>query len=264
VRHLPRTGTGWDLAESANFRVFHKANVDLAEKTIQVAEQTRSHLMRKWFGGKSDFWVLKCDLYLYPTAQDYGQATGQFQAPGHSTLKLESGRLIVRRIELHGDNAANMLQAVLPHETTHVLLADQFGGYLLPRWADEGMAVLTEPREKVERHLANLHKCRQDGLLFRLKDLVEQTYQPQQEGYPEPRRIGAFYAQSVSLVDFLTRRPEGPHEFVLFLHDGFRYGYEKSLQRHYGYRDFAELERQWTEEVFGQRANPRAAAVSAR
>ena len=45
---------------------------------------------------------------------------------------------------------------MLPHEATHVVLAGQFGDQPVPRWADEGMAVLTEPRDKIDRHLRNL------------------------------------------------------------------------------------------------------------
>jgi hypothetical protein len=40
----------------------------------------------------------------------------------------------------------------LPHEITHVVLADRFNTKPMPRWADEGMAVLTEPVEKKQAH----------------------------------------------------------------------------------------------------------------
>jgi hypothetical protein len=143
---------------------------------------------------------------------------------------MEGGRLLARCIHLHCDDP-NMLRAVLPHEATHVVLAGQFGDQPVPRWADEGIAVLTEPRDKVERHLHNLARCRQEGQLFRLRELMEQSYQPQQDSYPEPRRIGAFYAQSVSLVEFLTNR-RGPQVFTAFVRDGQRSGYETALQRH--------------------------------
>src|SRR5439155_17065267 len=143
-----------------------------AEQVGQVAERTRASLQRKWFGGNGETWNPKCDVFLYPTAQDYGRATGQQQSPGHSYLKVENGRPVIRRIYLHGDDA-NMLSSILPHETTHVVLAGEFGDQLLPRWADEGMAVLTEPRERVERHLDNLLKCQQAGQFFRVQDLIQ-------------------------------------------------------------------------------------------
>jgi hypothetical protein len=37
---------------------------------------------------------------------------------------------------------------------------------------------------------------------------------------------------------------------TLFLHDSFRYGEEKALQRHYGLQSFAELENRWYQTTF--------------
>ena len=127
---------------------------------------------------------------------------------------MENGRPVVRRIHLHCDDV-NMLTAILPHETTHVVLAGEFGEQLLPRWADEGMAVLTEPRERIERHHENLLTCRQAGEFFRIQDLLQF-----QEHYPtDARYIRVFYARSVALVEFLTNQ-RGPQTFTQFLHDG--------------------------------------------
>src|SRR2546423_9176713 len=91
-----------------------------------------------------------------------------------------------------------MMEAVLPHETTHVVLAGMFGNHDVPRWADEGIAVLTEPSFKVELHRRNLEKNHQEGLLFGVLELM------QLRDYPPARRIGAFYAQSVCLVEFMA------------------------------------------------------------
>jgi hypothetical protein len=150
--------------------------------------------------------------------------------------------VVVRRIDLRCDDP-NLLVAVLPHETTHVVLAGQFGDIPVPRWADEGMAVLSEPRDRVERHLQNLTRCRQDGHLLGLRRLM------QLENYPDPQYLGAFYAQSVSLVDYLAA-DKGPQVFARFLRDGLRGGYEPALQKHYGCRNFEELEQRWGQHAF--------------
>jgi hypothetical protein len=243
VRHLSTDASGWSVAETANFRIFHKQSPEYAERAADVAERTRASMQQKWFSNVEETWALKCDLYLHPTAQDYSQATAQQNSPGHSSFRVENGRLVQRRIDLHCDDP-NLLTAVLPHETTHVVLAGAFGGRLLPRWADEGMAVLAEPRPKIERHLNNLNNCRQRNELFRMQDLL------QLEDYPsDPRFIGAFYAESVSVVEFLTQQ-RGPQEFTFFLHDGLRYGFEKALQRHYNYLNFTDLEKHWVEYAF--------------
>jgi hypothetical protein len=137
-----------------------------------------------------------------------------------------------------------MSVGVLPHEATHVVLAGRFGDHPVPRWADEGMAVLSEPRERIERHLRNLPQHRADHHLFGTGQLMKL------DAYPDPRYIGPFYAQSVSLVDFLTERA-GPRVFAKFLREGMAGSYEAALQRYYGIQSFAELEQQWVQHTFG-------------
>jgi hypothetical protein len=140
-------------------------------------------------------------------------------------------------------DAPGMLEAVLPHETTHTVLAGHFGSHAVPRWVDEGVAVLTEPTEKLVQHRRNLLRCCQENQLFGLRELM------QLDNYPEPRRIGAFYAQSVALVEFLTSQ-KGPLVFTQFVRDALREGYEPSLRRHYGW-DFNQLETAWQQQVLG-------------
>jgi hypothetical protein len=252
VHHRERNAEGWLVAETTSFRIYHRQSRELAERVAQVAERTRLEMHRKWFGGTAEEWNPKCDLYLHATAQDYSQATGvPGDSPGHSTFRTEpGGRVVGRRIDLHVDNG-NMLGYVLPHETTHVVLAGQFGSKAVPRWADEGMAVLAEPRDKIDAHLRNLARCRQDRQIFPVHELM------QMDNYPDRRLISAFYAQSVSLVEFLSNR-QGPQVFAQFLRDGLRDGYESALQRHYGYRDFDDLQQRWDRYAFGGMGNPSA------
>lgn len=238
VRHLGRSADGWSVVESASFRIYHNQSNDLAEQAAQAAEQTRSRMQQKWFGGSTEDWNPKCEVFLHPTGADYSRATGVPAAsPGHSSIKMENGRVVGRRIDVRCDNAS-MLPAVLPHETTHVVIAGQYGDQPVPRWADEGIAVLAEPRDKVERHLQNLARCRQEGQTLGVQQLV------QMNDYPDPRHISAFYAQSVSLVEFLSN-DRGPQVFTQFLRDGLRNGYESALQKHYGIQGFTDLEHRW-------------------
>jgi hypothetical protein len=253
VKHVGRNAKGWSVAETANFRVYHDLSNEWAEQTARIAERTRTAMYRKWFGQVAPAWSPKCQIFLYKTGQEYSQATGvPAGSPGHSTFQLDGGRVIDRRIDLHVDEGA-ILIAVLPHETTHVVLAGNFGEQPVPRWVDEGIAVLSEPRDKIERHLRNLPRHRQDGQLFGVQQLV------QMNDYPEPQRIGPFYAQSVSLVEFMARE-KGPTVFTRFVRDGLSGGYETALRRHYGYRGFDELERRWRDYALAGVNQPRGIA----
>lgn len=244
VKHGPKRESGWATAETPSFRIFHATDEATAEKIARIAESTRVTMTRKWFGEDARPWSPRCDLYVHPTGAAYAKNTGAPPAsPGHSSISLEAGRILARRIDLRGDDP-NLLIGVVPHETTHVVLAGRFGTHHVPRWADEGMAVLSEPRERIDVHLRNLPMHQREGGLFRLGELMKMPE------YPEPRRVGPFYAQSVSLVEFLCRKKD-PATFTRFLREGLDGQYEAALQRHYGYRSFAELEREWMGYAFG-------------
>jgi hypothetical protein len=237
--------SGWSVAETANFRLFHQHSRQLAETVLRRAEQTRVEQQRKWFGVVAEDWEPKCRIILYPSGEAYGQATGAPLNPGggHTEIQQDEGRVVSRCIHLHGPRAM-LISGVLPHEVTHAVLAGHFGGDSVPRWADEGMAILAETKSRIDLHLRHLPRWRDDDLLFRMQDLV------QMREYPEPRMIGAFYAQSVSLVEFLSSQ-KGAKRFADFVRDGEREGYAASLRRHYGW-SFAELDRRWQRHAFAQ------------
>jgi hypothetical protein len=246
VRHLEQRLNGWSVAESDNFRVFHKQDRELAEKVAQVAEQTRCEMGRKWFGEDGE-WPARCDLYLHPTAPDYSRATGKpANWTAHSTINLEGGRVVLRRIDLRGDDA-ELLSASLPHEATHVVLAGHFGTRHVPRWADEGMALLSEPGPKLDGYRRKLAEAREDGLLLPVRDLM------MREEYPAPGRAFAFYLQSVSVTDYLVRQPGGPQAFTRFVNEALRGDYDAAVRKTYG-MDLATLEQRWRAATFGDAA----------
>lgn len=245
VKHLGKNAQGWLVAETDHFRIFHHQAQDLADKVAQIAERTRRSMYRKWFGTDAAPWNPKCELILHSTGAEYTKMTGvPATSPGHSRIESDpSGqRIIARRMDLRCD-APGFLEAVLPHETTHVVLAGMFGKHAVPRWADEGIAVLTEPTYKIEQHRRNLNKASQDGTLFGVKELM------QLNDYPQPRRISAFYAQSVCLVEYLMEL-KSPRTLTAFIADGLNHGYDTALQKHYGLT-MGQLEQRWQQHVAG-------------
>src|SRR5262249_32924157 len=194
--------------------------------------------LRKWFDEVGANWEPKCRICLYPTGEAYGEATG---APvnaggGHTDVRAEEGRVVSRCIHVHGARAL-LLKGVVPHEVTHAVLAGKLSSGRVPRWADEGMAILAETPKNIDMHLRYLPRWHADDALFSMRTLIEMR------DYPQPRELGVFYAQSVSLVDFLTRQ-KGAERFAAFVRDGERVGYADSLRKHYGW-SFADLDRRW-------------------
>jgi hypothetical protein len=247
VHHLSEEVNGWSVAESINFRFYHHQSPVAVEKVARVAEQTRTALLRKWFDDAGAEWTRPCEVYLHPSGHDYWRWTGvDPDSPGHSRIIEEGGRVLSRRIHLRSD-APNLLTAVLPHEVTHTVMAGRFGTHFIPQWANEGMAVLSEPQEQVGRYLRDLPRYRRDGRLLSATRLVNLM------DYPEPRDMGAFYAESVSLVGFLTKE-RGPRAFTRFLCDGLNGGFEAALKRHYGW-SLAELEHRWQRDTAWSQAD---------
>jgi hypothetical protein len=250
VRHSPAKAGGWAVAETTNFRVLHRHAPELAERVARAAEETRSAVSLKWFGDLPPAWTPRCDVVLHATGEDYSRETRAPRwSPGHSSMDRDrdSERVVLRRIDLRCDDP-HLLDALLPHETTHVVLYGRFGRRDVPRWADEGIAVLTEPRPRVELHLKNLPRHRQDHTLFKVGDLIQMSE------YPDARAVGPFYAGSVSLVEFLSSQPGGPRAFTRFLRDGLESGFEEAARRHYQIQGFAELQRRWEQHAFGDAA----------
>jgi hypothetical protein len=242
VRHADGTNEGWFFAETENFRLWHQGSRAQAEEVLQTAERARTRVCRKWFGEAVGPWQPRCELNLYPSGAAYQAATGlPDRAPGFAQTRHEGERVVSRQIDLRGD-WPELLTALLPHEVTHIVFADQFGSRPLPSWASEGIAVLTEPSQNIARHLRNLPRHRDEGLLLSVKDLVEQS------GYPNRYGMGAFYAQSVSLVQFLEKE-KGPEALTAFLRCARRAGMAPALRRHYG-MTFEELEQRWQQHAF--------------
>jgi len=136
----------------------------------------------------------------------------------------------------------DFLRAALPHELTHVVLSDKFVANPLPRWADEGIAMLADPKAKQGRHRNDLHIAFANGMVVHTAALLTM------EDYPTPDRFGAFYGQSASLTEFLVKR-KAPSQFVDFVERARREGYDSALRRCYEIDGIRELDRQWREDL---------------
>ena len=237
VKRVQGTGN-WQAVESTWFRVFHQNSEEVAIQVARQADAAKASSSRRWLGNEGEHWPFRCDIWLYPTGDLYSRATGvPSTSPGHSTFQAENTRVLSRKIELRMDHP-NLVDAVLPHEVTHVVLAGQFGKNFLPRWLDEGMAILAEPRERIRRHTDHIPRYASEGTLLGAGQLITLS------DYPDATKVGIFYAQSVSLVEFLCSL-KGTQAFTLFVKDAVGGDWESALKRHYNIDGFAGLERQW-------------------
>ena len=229
----------WQVRETPNFRIYH-VDPKLADQVGQMAESVRKEQTRRWTGAyPKTTWQPACEIYLYPTARQFAQMTGQpEESPGFSTMGMNEGRISARRVNLRVDHPG-LLMAVLPHEVTHVILADHFTVQQIPRWADEGTAVLAEPTTEQERRAADLDEPLGKNVLFPVESLMGMDY-------PDNRFWALYYAQSVSLTRFLVEQ-KSPADLIQFLQGSQRHGYESELKRVYNIDGFPDLQARWVQ-----------------
>jgi hypothetical protein len=229
---------GWDVVETASFRVRHHGQRALADAVARAAEAKRTGIFTRWSGPPGGAWRPKCDITLHATADAFARATRQpAAATGHAEVKLDGGRAVARRIDLRADDPTAADNA-LPRELTTVVLADLFPTAAPPRWAEAGMAVLAASPAEVDRYRRTLSRCYRGGELFPVESLLTLKA-------PTTDRATAFYVESVSLVNFLVRW-KGEKAFTAFLRDAQRYGVPSALNRQYGVNDAKQLEDLWT------------------
>ncbi len=251
---LPGSELDWNgqPVTSNNFHVHYVGESPaLARQVAQAAEEARAIQMKRWEvvtpGGS---WTPRCEILLYPSPDEFGKDTKQPpDSPGFSSMGMNAGRIVFRRVHLRA-NHPNLVKAVLPHEVTHVVLADIFPKQQIPRWADEGVAVLAEPNSEQAIRAADLEEPLKAGKLFRLSDLMSMDY-------PDPKHWSLYYAQSVSLTRFLVDAGT-PAQFIAFVKHAQNAGIEPALVAIYKIESHSELQKRWLAS-----AKARAASASA-
>jgi hypothetical protein len=236
----PRNLGPWRLQDSVNFCVCCPSNMDRAA-IGRTCEALRLELSDKWLGDEParSTWRARCYVVVHPSIASYVREVGEAGRAtlGSSLIKTDHGRVVSRRIDLRGD-AAEPLRAALPHEMTHVVLADAFAGEELPRWADEGMAMQADPPEKLAGHDHDFDAAVSEHRVFHLSQLLSE------QDYPAADRRMVFYGESLSIVRYLVARRTAA-DFVRFLHLTAKLGNDASLKEVYGIQDLAQLEHLW-------------------
>ncbi|MEX0727380.1 MAG: hypothetical protein WD065_13985 [Planctomycetaceae bacterium] len=214
--------------QTDNFTI-HAANQTLADGAAALAEQYRHDLADQWFEGKLPSWSTRCIVTIDHEAE---------HPAGRTTFSMDDGRRIANlRIVVKG-SLDDVLYAVLPHEITHVVFATHFGNSL-PRWADEGAAILAEgePQQWRQRMMAaDLLSSRRELSLPVLMGMRE--YPKNDDG------MTAVYVQGFSLVEFLVH-DKGKPQFIVFLREANRQGWDRAVKKSYGDASIGELETRW-------------------
>lgn len=234
----------WLEISSQNFRVYFVSDDDaLANETAVKAESVRSKVYGDLFAQTpQDGWRGKCDIYIHRTVKSFQVACSpRASTPGYSRVTLRGNRVISRRIDLLADGS-DLVDAVLPHEISHVILASEFTDQPPPLWVDEGLAVLAEKESMKRAHERSIEQAIARGTWLSSEQLIGM------KDYPAEELRDLFYAESVSLVEFLVSRRDARY-LVDFARAAAQKGVEAELLRAYGFTSFRQLDQSWSRHI---------------
>jgi RNA polymerase sigma factor (sigma-70 family) len=210
--------------ETTNF-VVTAPTAQAARRIGRAAERHRRTLARRWLGQELPAWGERCPVQVKLTAKGSG---------GASTFRFAGGKVASRSMVLEG-SLEQILADLLPHEMTHVVLAD-WAGSPIPRWADEGAAILAESPPAQERQGRALRTVLAEGRAIPLRLLLGMR--------DYPKDVVALHTQGHSLAGYLVRLG-GRRKFLAFVAQGERDGWPRAVRAHYGHASVEELERAW-------------------
>jgi hypothetical protein len=234
--------------KTVNF-IVTAATAEVARQVAVAAEAERTAAARRWFGKEPGAWDRPCTIRVTLEVGPSGGATSFDFAP----VSGEKPQVAFAVMNLRGD-LRQLLASTLPHEMTHLVFAHHFGR-ALPRWADEGVALLAESAPDQEAHDARCRDLLNEGRGLRLHVLIRMM--------DYPKDMMATYTQGHSLVRFLTSGrgdagqedspeavlPAGMTRFVQFLEAGTTgntaASWDRAAKDLYGYGSIDALEESW-------------------
>lgn len=233
----------WNTLEGENFRIRYSGSKSQAQEVLLVAEECRKFMYDRWSGAPLKSWSSPCEIQLYPSAKLYSQATGRpVSSSGHCQAIIKGGNVEARSISLHIEELS-YLDTTLPREVTHLILAELFSDTPLPRWADIGIAALSEPTSEIARSLRAVSQMATKG-----NQLYTVDYLMKSKEIPTGEPLTIYYAESVSLVHYLVKL-KGAKTFMAFLREAPRRGFDSALKNQYGFRDTKDLQDKWLKSI---------------
>lgn len=228
----------WNVWRTENFRVCTlDSRQDLGELALQC-EELKRRIETVWFADASGerSWDPPCDVLVHATLRDYQRSLGGEvgDSVGVTTMQYDRGRVLTRRVDIRIDAAGWRIDA-LPHELTHVVIADRFGNRPLPPWLDEGIGVLSESDHLRRERVAAYEEARGRGTIYHARELVTLRT------FPHPDYRDAFYVQSAALVRMLCER-QGPEGFARFAQRSLDAGLDRALRETYQLAGVSELQ----------------------
>jgi hypothetical protein len=186
-------------------------------------------------------WDTRVEIIVYDDRDVFLKETGQpaWSQGGaiHRPLYLEERKIVTYKQD------ENFLDGLLPHEISHLMLIDFIGWKQeIPLWFNEGVAQLQEKGKK-EKAQVLMKALVPRGQYIRLEAMTNLDIRSETDG----SKVALFYAQSLSVTDFMISRYGSKAFGLLCRHMRDGRNFEEALKLTYP-RDIGtieELEKKW-------------------
>ena len=235
----------------------HAPTAVMGRAIAAEARYLHTNLAVEWLGKSLPYGVSRRTITF---TEDLSRSSGSTSFEFKTDPKSELPKFTSAIMELRGP-FLQVLEDELPHQITHMVLADHFGKPL-PRWADEGIAELAVPKDAQARLDAKCRELLDAGRGLRLRVLFPMT--------DYPRDLIIPYSQGHSVCRFLltldTREliplhPGGvvdggispvkqlpkPRQLIRFIEYGLSDGWDVAAAKAYGFGSVDKLESAWIE-----------------
>jgi hypothetical protein len=204
--------------------VVEAATPEIAQNVGQWAEYYRKEKAIQWLGREMPPWPEPCTLQVKVTRGSAGGAT---------SFNFTNGQ-VWQTMEIEG-KFDRLIASVLPHEVTHTVFAHYFR-CPVPRWADEGGAVLSEDDLERNEHDLMVRQILNSGRSIALRHLFSlREY---------PREVGALYAEGYSVAEYLVSS-SSRRVFLEFVAHGMQYGWDSAARSYYRFQNIEQLQDGW-------------------
>jgi hypothetical protein len=220
--------------QTTNFEV-EAPTKEIARTIGETAEKHRKKLAVAWLGRELPAWPSRCPIQVTISLNKGGGAT---------TFAFDRGQVLSQEMKVHG-TLQRLVDNIVPHEVMHTILACHFR-QPVPRWADEGAAILIEKnpdREASSQKLPELLETDRSFSLRRLFDLRD---------YPPD--VIVLYSQGYGVTKFLVEK-KGRPTFLNFVARGMKDGWDTAAREYYGYSDVERMEVAWLMKSLGRSKN---------
>lgn len=225
--------------------------IQVAEAVATKAEWHRRELAKRWFGKElPDAGVPVTVKVTITTGNSGGATTFTF---GEADGKRPPG-VKTAAMELRGP-LDTVLKSVLPHEVMHVVLATHFGRPL-PRWADEGVAVLAESDAEQFNHEVRARELLNAGRAIRLSTLFRMTDYPRDHivTFAQGHSVCRFLLERATVETYRGREPALVAFLALGMGENTAASWALAAKEVYGFDSLDALEQAWIDSL---RAPPR-------